>query len=185
MSTPILLEAGVYGAVALGSFYKLDNLETNAHHRPNSIVAFGLIIAWLMTGIAALSLFLLAMYHEAPTAAGWWVIFLAVVLTLLTQAAKVGGLLNGTCGESNDKPNAESAVHVVAGAGIAYADDDDVLAGEVADRIREREFNAMRPVGSDTDEYSVPVDDGPAASDGDGNSLPDVLPVRRLGDEPK
>lgn len=185
MTASLTLEAGLYGVVALGSFYKLDDLETNANHRPNSVVAFGLIIAWLTTGIAALALAMLAVYHEAPTYAGWWVIFCAIVLTLLTHAAKVGGLLNGACGKAEAKTNSQSSVCTVVVATVASADDDDVLAGDIADRIREREFKAMRPVSQDTDEYDVALGDAPDPLHHDADSLTDVQPGGVIGHKAK
>jgi len=184
MTAGMAIEVGVLTTIAGGSLWKLNHLEDNARRFPNSAVAFALVIGYVVVGIWALALAAMAIKTGEAVASGWPA-FWGAILVLAGIAAQKAGLLDPAITKAEYEAYSHATVGPVVCATIADPDDSDVLAGEIGDRIREREFKAMRPVGGDTDEYPVPVDCGAVSADADRQPLADVLPVRGFGHKAK
>jgi hypothetical protein len=159
MTAGMAIEVGVLTTIAGGSLWNCNYLEDNAKKFPNSIIAFMLVIGGIIVAIWSASLAAMMVKTGEMSMPTGFPAFSAAVLLIMGKAAQLAGLLDPAIRKTEQEPDSLASVGPVVCMTVTDADDDDILAGERLDRIREREFKAMRPVSNDTDEHTIPVDD--------------------------
>ena len=121
MTVPLVVEAGVLGAASVLGVSRLYDLERHAVRWPDSFVAFGLVIGWMLAAAFSLASSLLALKGVEVQGAKW-VLLAVIALTFVTHSLKRSGLLKTTVLDDDHERDPQAAIDRVGRAGPHYAD---------------------------------------------------------------
>lgn len=142
MSYGVALEAVTcFGTTGI-ALWELNTLEANAKKRPNSIVAFALVVAWGILAIWALALGLLSI-KGADTTSMIAMFGATFVLAIITWSAKNVGLIDLAVRKFKNERDSQSSIDFITNTPVTDAGYVKVRRAEYSDIVGELEDQAV------------------------------------------
>lgn len=121
MTASFAIEAGVLGAASVLGVSKLYDLEKYSARWPDSFIAFGMVIGWMLAAAFSLATSLLAL-KGVEVDGSRWVLLTVVMLSFVTHALKRAGLLKTTVLDDDQERDPQPPIDAVARARLERAD---------------------------------------------------------------